>query len=453
MVNKSGINPKNVAALSVDGQMAGVLGIDENWNPVTHYDSWLDSRCKSYVDYIRTKQEDKVLKLAGLPSTIAHCPKILWWKHEEPDLFKKIVKFIQPAAYVAGKLAGLSGDDAYIDYTYLHFSGLYDAKTTEWSPELCADFEIPMEKLPQIVEPWKIIGTLTAQAARDCGLPPGVIIVAGCGDQAAGFLGAGLVEPGMAVDVAGTASVFACCVDQYKPDLKYKTLLFPKAASKGLWFPHAYIGGGGLCLRWFRDGLVKPKEEDLEGIYRFLDEEASTVNPGSDSLFFIPHLGGRNYPYNSEVRGVFSGFSWGHERKHFFRSILEAIAYEYYYYLKIEKSLFPEVDFKEVRVIGGGSKSKLFNQIKADVLGIPYVQLDRDEVGVLGSAIIAGYAAGIFKNMEDTARAFIKIKNRTEPDMRRNAFYKNYAEFYLELFDILEPFYRRLAEISTLQKP
>ena len=453
VVKKSGISPEDVAAICLDGQMAGILAIDENWNPVTHYDSWLDTRCKKYVDYIKNSHEDKVLALSGLPSTVAHCAKILWWKNEEPKVFNSISKFIQPAVFVAGKLAGLKGKDAFIDYTYLHFTGLYDAKDNTWSEELCNDFDIPMSKLPKIVNPWDIIGNLTSEMASLCGLTPATVIVAGTGDQAAGFLGAGLVEPGMVVDVAGTASVFACCVDKFNPDLKHKTLLFPKAASKGLWFPHAYIGGGGLCLRWFRDGIIKPDVELVEGAYDVLNEGASEVPAGSDSLMFIPHLGGRNYPYNSEVRGVWAGFSWNHDRRHFYRSMMEAIAYEYYYYLKIQKSLFPEVEFKEVRVIGGGSKSKLFNQIKADVLGLPYVQLTREEVGVLGAAIIAGYGVGIFNNMEETAKKFVSTKNRIEPNMELHEYYKNYAELYSDTFNIMDPFYKKLSKISSIKRP
>lgn len=453
VVRKAGIAPGDVAALSLDGQMAGIMGIDEEWNAVTHYDSWLDMRCKEYVEYIKNNFEEKVLKLSGLPPTVAHCAKMLWWKNEQPETFSKIKKFIQPAAYVAGKLAGLRAKDAFVDYTYLHFSGLYDAGTVSWSEELCSDFDFPMEKLPGIVEPWKIIGTLTSKAARECGLKEGVAIAAGCGDQGAGFLGAGLVEPGSLVDVAGTASCFAYCIDDYRPDLKYKTLLFPKAVSRGLFYPHAYIAGGGLCLRWFRDGIVKPDDKMFDEIYKIMDKEAEEVPPGSDSLMFIPHLGGRNYPYNSEVRGVWAGFSWGHDRKYFYKSMLEALAYEYYYYLKIQKSLFPEADFKEVRVIGGGSKSRVFNQIKANVLGLPYVQLTRDEVGGLGSAIIAGYAVGIFDNMEEASRRFISTKDRIEPDMKMNEYYKNFAELYIDMFDVLNPFYERLSKISTIKRP
>ncbi|MDF2614414.1 MAG: xylB [Clostridia bacterium] len=449
IVSKTNINPKDVKSICIDGQMAGILGIDADYEPVTRYDSWLDNRCSKYVEYIKQNFEEEVMRTAGLPSTVAHCAKILWWKNEEPETYARIDKFIQPAAFVAGKLAGLKGKDAFIDYTYLHFTGLYDAATTKWSEKLLKAFDIEESKMPEIVEPWKVIGTLTKDVANACGLTTGTAIVAGMGDQAAGFLGAGLVEPGLIVDVAGTASVFACCVDKFNPDLKHKTLLFPKAASKGLWFPHAYIGGGGLCLRWFRDGIVKPTKEQLEEAYNMLNEEAKDVKPGTDGLLFVPHLGGRNYPYNNEIRGTWAGFSWGHERKHFYKSMMEAIAYEYYYYLSIEKELFKDMQFKEVRVIGGGSKSQLFNQIKADVLGIPYVQVSRTEVGVLGSAICAGYGVGIYKDMEQTAKSFVTTKNCIEPNEKNTKIYQEYANVYLEMIQTMEPIYKKIYQLNN----
>lgn len=136
MMRASAINPADVAALSIDGQMAGILGIDEDWNAVTNYDSWLDNRCKGYVDYITENHCTRVLEICGLPPATSHCAKILWWQNEQKEVFKRIAKFIQPAAYVAGKLAGLKAKDAYIDYTYLHFSGLSDAVQAVWSGEL-----------------------------------------------------------------------------------------------------------------------------------------------------------------------------------------------------------------------------------------------------------------------------------------------------------------------------
>jgi xylulokinase len=223
-------------------------------------------------------------------------------------------------------------------------------------------------------------------------------------------------------------------------------LLFPKAVSEGLWHPHAYIGGGGLCLSWYRDSILQLGAEAGKISYADLDSEAAQIPPGADKLLFIPHLGGRSNPCDSDMRGAWAGLSWSHKRGHFYRSILESIAYEYEIYLSIERELFPEIQFREVHVIGGGAKSQIFNQIKADVLGIPYVEVDCQEVACLGSALIAGKAAGVFENIEKTALAFTKTKNRIEPNPQNYAVYHEYAGLYREMMKDLKPFYRRLSK-------
>jgi xylulokinase len=298
---KSRVDPREVKALAFDSQMAGVMGIDSHWRPATHYDSWLDSRCRGYVEMIRSNYENLVIEKVGAPPSISHGPKILWWMHERPTAFKRVSKFIMPNCYVAGRMAQFKGsDDAFIDYTFLHFTGFADAKKGEWSQELCDLFKVPIEKFPRIVKPWDIIGELSEREAGRCGLTAGTPIVAGAGDTAANAFGAGIVEPGMVFDSAGTASVFACCVDEYVPDVENKTFIFPRSVVPGLWTPLAYIGGGGLCLRWFRDELAQHEKSlaEAEGInpYELLDRLAEKAPIGSEEPHIHPPFRGQNIP-------------------------------------------------------------------------------------------------------------------------------------------------------------
>ncbi len=352
-------------------------------------------------------------------------------------------------------MAGLKGKDAFIDYTYIHFSGFSHTEKMSWSEELCDVFKVPSSKLARIVRPWDIVGKLTSKAARDCSLISGIPIAAGAGDQAAGFLGAGIVDIGRVVDVAGTASCFTSCVDKYIPDVKNKTFLSSRAVVSNLWYSMAFINGGGLCLRWFRDEFAK--EEKLEAkkkgtsAYSILNEKASRIPPCSDSLLFIPHLGGRVCPNNPNLRGVWFGFNWGHTKAHFYRAILEGIAYEYLYYFKILQGLFPAISFKEITVIGGGAKSDLWNQIKADVLGLSYTKINREELAVLGSAIIAGYAVGIFDDLVSTSRKFVRNISRINPRPKYHQRYKNYAKIYLDLIKTQEKSFNELVKISRTQ--
>ncbi len=442
VITKTGVSATDILAIGIDGQMAGIMGIDRDWKAVTHYDSWLDTRCEKYIKLIQAEAEEEVIRITGCPVTYAHGPKILWWKYERPEVYRKIAKFVLPGVYVAGRLTGLKADDAYVDYTYLHFSGFGDVEKTKWSKELLRLFQVEADKMPTIVEPWKVIGSLTREAAEQCHLLPGIPVVAGCGDTAATSLGAGITRPGLVFDVAGTASVFSCCVDQYRPDIKYKTLLFARSIIPDLWIPMAYINGGGMCLKWFRDHLIGG-----ETGYAELDRESEAIPAGSEGLIFLPHFSGRVCPNDPYTRGTWVGLSWNHTRSHLYKAIMEGIAYEYRYYLKVLKELVKEeVQFTEVIVIGGGAKSNVFNAIKADVLGIKYNPQQVSDTATLGTAIVAGYGVKVFSDLRQAADSLVKQGKRIEPDWTNHERYKKYADLYEEMFAALAPFFKFLSQ-------
>lgn len=443
VITKAGVLASHVLAIGVDGQMAGILGIDRDWNPVTYYDSWLDTRCEKYIAQIKAEDESRIIEITGCPVTYAHGPKILWWKNERPDIYAKIHKFILPTTYVVGKLAGLKAEAAFIDYTHLHFSGFGDVAQMAWSDELLNLFKVEKEKMPRIVKPWEIIGYLTKEAADQCSLITGIPIVAGCGDQAATSLAAGVTRKGIVFDVAGTASVFSCSVGQYKPDVTNKTLMYPRSVIPGLWIPLAYINGGGLCLEWFRENLTGNGPPIS---YQELEHMAENIAIGSEGLLFLPHFSGRVCPNNPHVRGTWIGLSWIHTRDHMYRSIMEGIAYEYYYYLRTIKCLFPDMEFSHVYALGGGAKSKLFNSIKADVLGINYKTLSAYNTATLGSAVVAGYGVKAYDNLEQTIDRFIEFESQVAYNPIRHAQYSRFSYIYENCFNALEPTFKALSQ-------
>ena len=441
-IRESGIDPRQIAAIACDSQMAGVGSIDEDFNPATRFDSWLDMRCQPYITAIDRQYGDLVTRLTGCPPTCDHGPKIVWWKKEQPEIYRRIAKFIMPAGYVAGKLAGIKADDAFVDYTFLHFSGLSDAANGNWSSQLCTLLGVDQAKLPAVVEPWRVVGEVTQHAGRDFGLAPGTIIAAGCGDTAAGALGAGIVRPGMVFDVAGTAAVLAGSTGAYVADVTNRALLTMRSVIPGLWHPLAYIAGGGLALSWFRDQFFnrhrgQPTELSSD-LYDSLTALAATAPPGCDGLFFSPHLGGRVCPATPQMRGAWLGFSWGHTQAHFARAILEGVAYEYAYYLNILRRLVPGLDVVEARVVGGGASSTVWNQIKADVLGVPYQRLHGSEFGTWGSAMIAGKAAGIFDDLAEVAnRAVRPAGTAIHPNAENFARYQPYVKQHIRWQELL----------------
>jgi xylulokinase len=325
-IESSGVDTKSIAAIAFDSQMAGVGLIDEECNPVTRFDSWLDMRCQSYIEWMDKEAGEQITRLTGCPPTCDHGPKMLWWKNEHPDIYRRTAKFVMPGSYVACRIAGLKANHAFIDHTYIHFSGFSDAQQEIWSEQLCTQFSLDMDKLPRIVNPCDIIGEVNEGSAKEFGLAPGTLIAAGAGDTAANALGAGIVRPGMLFDVAGTAAVLAGCTDKFVADTKNRALLTMRSVIPGLWNPLAYIGGGGLALRWFRDqffNVSKGKSLPLiEDLYPQVMSLVESIPPGSEGLFFSPHLGGRICPSSPEMRGAWVGVSWSHTQAHFARAIL-----------------------------------------------------------------------------------------------------------------------------------
>lgn len=442
VVRKSNVDPREVASIAFSGQMAGILAIDRDWKPVIPYDSWLDIRCKDYIDYLKANYEELLIQKTGVPPTIDHLPKMIWWKKERPEVYEKIYKFTVPAVYVAGRLARLKGEEAFYDYTYVTFTGLFDVHKMDWSEELAEIFKLSLEKMPRVVKPWEVVGELSSEEAEKMKLVKGIPIVAGAGDGMACTFGAGLTKTGLCLDIAGTASAFYVSIDKIVPDTKYRTLLYLKSVVPELWCVGAYINGGGLCLRWFRDEIAKEDKKRAKELgkdpYEVLDEEASKIPPGSEGVIFVPHLGGRAYPYNPRIRGIWIGFTWKHTTGHLYRSILEAIAFEYNHYLKIIRELLREVKIDEIRGIGGGSKSKIWNQIKADILGIPYVLLNREEYAVTALAAIGGFGVKILKNCVKVIDEWVKPLKRIQSNLESHKRYKKYSEFYEKLINSID---------------
>jgi len=454
-MDKGKIKPECVACISIDGQQAGFNTIDKNWDTPTKYDSWLDTRCGKYIPQLK-ENEEKIISLSGTPPTFTHGAKILWWMNEYPNVYKKIYKIVMPGAYVGGRMSGLKGEDAFMDHTYLGYSVFGDTAKGAWSNELLELYNVDKAKLPRIVDCREIIGYVTQETARLTGLKAGMPIAAGCGDLAACMLGAGIVKPGMILDSSGTASLLAICTDKFVTDIKEKTLMSLAHVIPGLYYIQAYLSGGGLNLRWFRDELAGYEKKEVEAkngnIYEFLDDLAEAVPLGSNKLFFLPHFAGRTCPNDPNTRGAFLGLTWTHTKAHMYRSMIEAVGYEYAHYLNIIKKLFPKLKVREVYNVGGGAKSKLWRQIKADILGFPYLNLEREECGILGGAIIAGCAVGVFDDLTNTAERFNPTISRVVPYKDAYACYQPLVQEYQNLLQVTKPIFDSLVAMSLTNK-
>lgn len=431
-IRDSAVDPNSVAAVAICGQMAGIIGVNQDGRHVTPYDSWLDIRCAPYIEKMKQNAGDEILAKTGCFPSFNHGPKILWWKSEHNDIYRQIKAFVQPAGYAVMRLCGMDGQAAFIDKSYLHFSGFADNRNNRWDADLCRQFEVDIEKMPQIVDSHSIVGEIKGSMASKCGLPPATPVAAGCGDTAASFLACGATRAGICIDVAGTASVFAATTESFRPDLPDITLGCGRSAVPGLWHPYAYINGGGMNLEWLRKEIAGRGASDGKDMLSFkeLDSLAEALTPAASDPVFIPHLGGRVCPSQPQLRGAWIGLEWNHSLGHLYRAALEGVALEYGIYLQILKNLYQDLIISEIRITGGGEKSRIWNQIKADVLGLSVVQIEASEGAPMGLALLAGYAAGIFKNLDNAAQQWTKTGYKTAPDPQKNEFYQKRLSRY-----------------------
>ena len=422
------VDPRTVVGVGIAGQMAGILGIGRDGRAITPYDSWLDSRCRADLADIDAQCGDEIIARTGCPPMVAHAPKLRWWKRTQPGVFAAVEKFVVPSTYVAGRLCGLRSDEAYIDWTHLHFSGLVDAATSTWSDDLADAVGVPLAKLPRIVAPTDVVGVLTPEAAATCGLAPGTPVVAGLGDTAAGALGAGIVAPGQLLDTAGTASVLAVSAPAFRPDVATRTLIVMRGALPDQWIALSYLAGGS-ALRWLPQALGGAEAGD-ERVLQALLEEARAASDPTNGPIFIPYLGGRILPAAPGSQGAWVGLEFAHRRADMVRAVLESVAFEYARYLELARGLHPELVPNDVRLIGGGSPNRLWNEIKSAALELPYLRLAGDNFTCWGAALTAGHGVGAIADMGAAALASTSCAERIESEPQLRAIYRERRGIY-----------------------
>jgi xylulokinase len=443
-VEQADVVNTEVAALAIDGQMAGIIGIGGDGRNVTPYDSWLDSRCSEHIEIMSQQAGEEIIRKTGNAPSFNHGPKILWWKDHYPELYSRVAAFVQPGGYAAMRLCGLEGGEAFVDRSYLHFSGFADNRNSQWDENLCSRFDVEIGKLPRIVVSSEVVGSVVPEMARRCGLKSGTPVVAGCGDTAASFLSCGAAREGICVDVAGTASVFASTTASFQPDIENRVLGCGQSAVPGMWHPYAYINGGGMNLEWFVAQIANRGETGRSSRFTLddLNRRAEGIDDAFDLPFFVPHFAGRVTPAMPHIRGAWVGLDWSHGIEHLYRSVLEGVVLEYGVYRNVLRKLYPDLVLAEIRVTGGGQKSDLWNRMKASALGAPVVRLEGGGGAPMGSALLAGYGVGIIDDLPSAVERWIQTGSRFEPDNSVTELYRNKIAWYEKLLDILNTFSR-----------
>ncbi len=405
-----GERTSQVAAIGVTGQMGGITALDRAGRPTIPYDSPLDLRSAAAFERWMLPIMPLLLRRTGAAPEWGQKP--LYWRDERPEVWERIVRFTTLAGAYVAELVGLAPEEAFVDHTYASHSGFWSGGAT-WDRELLALVGLNAEKLPRLARPTDVVGRLRPARAAALGLRAELPVIAGAGDGMASVLGAGGVDPGLLVDLSGTATALIGCVDRFVVDVEGQWFNCKPSALPGVWHP-SYVLFGGQAVRWFAEQFPPAGEAgaDLATRLRHWDARAAPEDqeqPETVELFFLPHLGGRWYPPRPAARGGWLGLTWGARPEHLYLAILKSVAFEFALALERMRALIPGWQPGEVRVLGGGARSTIWNQLKADILGLPHVPLKELEFAARGVALLAGAAVGVISDLPDVAR-------RAEPE-------------------------------------
>jgi sugar (pentulose or hexulose) kinase len=440
IISKNGdidISDITVVGFSVQGETLCLL--DEQAKPLKNAIVWMDNRAGVQADKLREHfGDEKCYEVTGQVSFEACWPisKIMWVKENEPEIYNRIKHILLLEDYIIYLMTG----KFVCEGSLLTSTVYWDIRTKKYWREMLDYVGIDETWLPEIKESGELVGTILPMMAKEMGISPKAQITTGCLDQAAGAIGVGNIKTGIFSENIGAA--LAICVPTAK--LTYDdSRLMPVHyfAIPDTYMMHTFTTGG-MCLRWFRDGFCNDaiSMQDLTGIdaYDLMNKEAQTVAPGSDGLITLPHLQGSMAPdVNLNAKGVFYGMTLKHKRAHFIRSIMESLGYIICRNLEAIEAMGLEV--KQIRTMGGGSKSDVWNQIKADITGKTlYLTHSSQDTACLGAAILAGCAANVFESIDSAVNSMVKIKRTFEPNMENHVIYKKQYEKFKLLFDSLE---------------
>ncbi len=437
LISETGVSPKNIRALSLATQVDGVVAIDSSGKALHPAIIWMDRRASAQCELARhSLGDEQVFQLTGLNLDAYHvAPKIRWLAEHQTDIYDRAAYFLLPGSYLAYYLTG----ELAVDYSNASSTLLLDVRTKTWSVRMGEAFNIDLKRLVPLHPATATLGKLRSSIADALGLSADTLVMVGCGDEHSACLGAGVTRPGIVGDIAGTAEPVCAA----SPELVFDTTRLVEThchADSDLWLLEnpGFVSGGNL--RWFRDQFAKGET------YAALDSEAVHIPPGAEELTFLPSLMGALAPtWNESARGTFAGFTLAHTRAHFFRALLEGSAYAVRDILT--QMQMAGMELYELRVMGGGAKSRLWNQIKADVTGLQVTVPEILETTALGAAFLALVGIGAYATLSEAGENIVKIREQIEPQPSDQSVYAESYARYRQTYFALLPVFEQAAKL------
>ncbi len=428
------VDKTQVKGISFGGQMHGLVILDKDDNVIRPAILWNDARTTKETDYLNNVIGKETLSkyTANIAFTGFTAPKILWVKENEPENFEKIVKIMLPKDYIAYKLSGAFCTD------YSDASGmlLMDVEHKCWSKEMCDICGISVDMLPKLYESFDKVGTLKEDIANELGLSSDVVIAAGAGDNAAAAVGTATVGDGRCnISVGTSGTVF---ISSNKFGVDSNNALHSFAHADGSYHLMGCMLSAASCAKWWIEEILGTKAYD--DVY----DKITTL--GENHVYFLPYLMGERSPHNDPLaRGTFIGMTMDTTQADMTQAILEGVAFALRDSLEVAKSL--GINITRTKICGGGAtKTPVWIEIIANVLGIKIDMLESEEGPSYGGAILAAVACGEFATVEEASSKLVKVVKTVEPDATLTAKYENRYQKFKKIYPACKELFTEITD-------
>ncbi len=446
LLRECGVGRDKIAAISFSGQMMGAVALDADARPLRNAIIWADQRAVEQERWLgeRIPPAD-VYRITGhrLSASYSLC-KILWLRDHQPDVYRATHKFVHAKDAIVARLTG----NFVTEPTDASGMNLFDLDAWGWSGRIIEAADLDAAKLPDLRRSIDVVGEVLPGIADEVGVAAGTPVVIGGGDGMCAAAGAGVVEEGAAYNYVGSSSWIALATKQpiYDPD--YRTFTWAHLVP-GLYSPCGTMQMAGGSYQWARDQLC-PVEVDAAAAlglspYELMNLGAAQSPPGANGLVFLPYLLGERSPrWNPRARGAFIGLTVRHTRADMVRAVLEGVTMNLRVILEAFTGQGAAID--AMRVIGGGARGRFWNQLMADVYGVPVQRLAiLEEATSMGAALAGGIGVGLYEGFGMSA-TMNTIAETIQPDPATQAVYDRVYPVFEAAYHALLPVYDQIAE-------
>ncbi len=442
IVNVSGQTVIAAIGLSVQGE--AITAVDANGRALRPMILGMDTRTAAQNEWLKEQWGERPLfERTGMPiHTINTLPKLLWLKEHEPVIWQKAYKFLLYEDFFIYKMTG----QAVISRCLASRTQLYDIHQRQWSAEILDQLGLDAFRLSRVVDSGTAVAPMHREMALQLGLSNRPLIVTGGHDQACGALGAGLIEPGLAMVSTGTAEVVEVALDSPNLDesLFAGNISVYEHVVPGLFLAMTLNHSGGLLLRWFRDVFCAEEialaQQTGGDAYDLVLQEACET---PTSLLLLPHFAGSGTPtFDTQSRGAVLGLDFSTRKVDIAKAILEGLTFELRLNLDLLKAGGVHID--ELRAIGGGARSPLWLQIKADITDIPVAVPQVTEAAGWGAALLAGLGAGVFVDVKTAVTQSVRFSHTYLPQSEQKQRYLEQYQLYRDVYPATQSIHHRL---------